>query len=449
MKLLMISLGCDKNLTNTEEMMGLFASKGYSFTDDEEEAEVIVVNTCCFIGDAKEESVNTILQMAEHKVSKGGKCKVLAVSGCLAQRYASEIREEIEEVDVVVGTSAYEDICDAIDKALADESLGGVYLKDISYLPDVKTRRLVTTGGHYAYLKIAEGCDKHCTYCIIPKLRGSFRSVPMENLIKEAKALAADGVKEIILVAQETTLYGVDLYGEKKLPELLGKLNEIEGISWIRLLYAYPEEITDEVIEAIAINEKVCHYIDMPIQSGSDSILKKMGRRTTTKDICKIVTKLRDRIPDICIRTTLITGFPGETEADHNDTLDFIDEMQFERLGAFTYSPEEDTPAFTLPDQVDEEVKLERKEEIMYMQQELVFFNNEQMVGKELEAFVEGQVAGQDAYVARTYMDAPGVDSYVFIDTTRSLMSGDIVKVRITGANEYDLIGELADEFTE
>lgn len=449
MKLLMISLGCDKNLTNTEEMMGLFASKGYSFTDDEEEAEVIVVNTCCFIGDAKEESVNTILQMAEHKVSKGGKCKVLAVSGCLAQRYASEIREEIEEVDVVVGTSAYEDICDAIDKALADESLGGVYLKDISYLPDVKTRRLVTTGGHYAYLKIAEGCDKHCTYCIIPKLRGSFRSVPMENLIKEAKALAADGVKEIILVAQETTLYGVDLYGEKKLPELLGKLNEIEGISWIRLLYAYPEEITDEIIEAIAINEKVCHYIDMPIQSGSDSILKKMGRRTTTKDICKIVTKLRDRIPDICIRTTLITGFPGETEADHNDTLDFIDEMQFERLGAFTYSPEEDTPAFTLPDQVDEEVKLERKEEIMYMQQELVFFNNEQMVGKELEAFVEGQVAGQDAYVARTYMDAPGVDSYVFIDTTRSLMSGDIVKVRITGANEYDLIGELADEFTE
>lgn len=449
MKLLMISLGCDKNLTNTEEMMGLFASKGYSFTDDEEEAEVIVVNTCCFIGDAKEESVNTILQMAEHKVSKGGKCKVLAVSGCLAQRYASEIREEIEEVDVVVGTSAYEDICDAIDKALADESLGGVYLKDISYLPDVKTRRLVTTGGHYAYLKIAEGCDKHCTYCIIPKLRGSFRSVPMENLIREAKALAADGVKEIILVAQETTLYGVDLYGEKKLPELLGKLNEIEGISWIRLLYAYPEEITDEIIEAIAINEKVCHYIDMPIQSGSDSILKKMGRRTTTKDICKIVTKLRDRIPDICIRTTLITGFPGESEADHNDTLDFIDEMQFERLGAFTYSPEEDTPAFTLPDQIDEEVKLERKEEIMYMQQELVFFNNEQMVGKELEAFVEGQVAGQDAYVARTYMDAPGVDSYVFIDTTRSLMSGDIVKVRITGANEYDLIGELADEFTE
>ena len=449
MKLLMISLGCDKNLTNTEEMMGLFASKGYSFTDDEEEAEVIVVNTCCFIGDAKEESVNTILQMAEHKVSKGGKCKVLAVSGCLAQRYASEIREEIEEVDVVVGTSAYEDICDAIDKVLADENSDGIYLKDISYLPDVKTRRLVTTGGHYAYLKIAEGCDKHCTYCIIPKLRGSFRSVPMENLIKEAKALAADGVKEIILVAQETTLYGVDLYGEKKLPELLGKLNEIEGISWIRLLYAYPEEITDEIIEAIAVNEKVCHYIDMPIQSGSDSILKKMGRRTTTKDICKIVTKLRDRIPDICIRTTLITGFPGETEADHNDTLDFIDEMQFERLGAFTYSSEEDTPAFTLPDQVDEEVKLERKEEIMYMQQELVFFNNEQMVGKELEAFVEGQVAGQDAYVARTYMDAPGVDSYVFIDTTRSLMSGDIVKVRITGANEYDLIGELADEFTE
>ena len=448
MKLLMISLGCDKNLTNTEEMMGLFEKEGYTFTDDEEEAEIIVINTCCFIGDAKEESINTILQMAEHKQSKGGNCKVLAVCGCLAQRYSSEIREEIEEVDVVLGTSAYENVVNAINDVLNQKG-DGIYLKDISYLPDVKANRLLTTGGHYAYLKIAEGCDKHCTYCIIPKLRGSFRSVPMDNLIEQAKSLASSGVKELILVAQETTLYGTDLYGEKKLPELLKKLNEIEDIKWIRLLYAYPEEITDELIEAIAVNDKVCNYIDMPVQSGCDKILKKMGRRTTASDIKEIVSKLRDRIPDICIRTTLITGFPGESKEDHEETIDFIDEMQFDRLGVFTYSREEDTPAYSFDGQVDEDVMEERKEELMYLQQEIVFAENEQMIGKELEAFVEGQVSGQDVYVARTYKDAPGVDSFVFIETGRSLMSGDIVKVHITKANEYDLIGELADEFTE
>ena len=461
MKLLMVSLGCDKNLTNTEEMMGLLAKEGYSFTDDEDEAEIIVVNTCCFIGDAKEESVNTILQMAEHKQSNGGKCKVLAVCGCLAQRYAEEIRKEIEEVDVVIGTSAYENIAKAIADVLGEASENekdsegesvlkdGMYLRDISYLPDVKTERLITTGGHYAYLKIAEGCDKHCTYCIIPKLRGSYRSVPMERIIEEAKTLAENGVKELILVAQETTLYGVDLYGKKTLPELLSKLNAIEGISWIRLLYAYPEEITDEIIEAIAVNEKVCHYIDMPIQSGSDPVLKRMGRRTSVEDIKNVVSKLRNRISDICIRTTLITGFPGETEEDHENTMNFVDEMCFDRLGVFTYSLEEDTPAYSLPNQIDEEVKKARRDDVMELQQEIVFDENEAMIGEELDAFIEGQVADQEAYVARTYKDAPGVDSYVFIETSRSLMSGDIVKVRITGANEYDLIGELADEFTE
>ena len=456
MKLLMISLGCDKNLTNTEEMMGLLDKEGYSFTDDEEEAEIIVINTCCFIGDAKEESVNTILQMAEHKQSNGGNCKVLAVCGCLAQRYASEIREEIEEVDVVIGTSAYEDIVSAINTVLDNNKTDsdsneadGIYLRDTNYLPDVKAKRLVTTGGHYAYLKIAEGCNKHCTYCIIPKLRGSYRSVPMEKLIEEAKSLALGGVKELILVAQETTLYGVDLYGEKKLPELLNKLNEIDGISWIRLLYAYPEEITDEIIEAIAVNDKVCNYIDMPVQSGSDSVLKKMGRHTTAEDISEIVAKLRARIPDICIRTTLISGFPGETEKEHEETVNFVDKMQFNRLGVFTYSAEEDTPAFSFENQVDESIKEERKEELMLLQQDIVFDENESLIGLELEAFIEGQVAGQDVYVARTYRDAPGIDSFVFIETTRSLMSGDIVKVIITGANEYDLIGELADEFTE
>ena len=451
MKLLMISLGCDKNLTNTEEMMGLFDKEGYVFTDDEEEAEVIVVNTCCFIGDAKEESVNTILQMAEHKQSNGGNCKVLAVCGCLAQRYASEIRKEIEEVDVVVGTSAYEDIVNAINGAICNNATNadGIYLKDISYLPQVKANRLVTTGGHYAYLKIAEGCNKHCTYCIIPSLRGTYRSVPMEKLIEEAKTLAAGGVKELILVAQETTLYGVDLYGEKKLPELLSKLNEIDGLSWIRLLYAYPEEITDEIIEAIAVNDKVCNYIDMPIQSGSDNILKKMGRATTTEKIKSTVDRLRNRIPDICIRTTFISGFPGETEEDQENTMEFINELEFDRLGVFPYSREEDTPAADFENQVDEEIKCLRRDEIMELQQEIVFEKNELLKGKILDAFIEGKVAEDDVHVARTYMDAPGVDGYIFINTERSFMSGDLVKVKVTGFNEYDLVGELIDEFTE
>lgn len=448
MKLLMISLGCDKNLTNTEEMLGLFDKEGYKFTDEEEEADIIVINTCCFIGDAKEESINTILQMAEYKQSNGGNCKVLAVCGCLAQRYASEIREEIPEVDVIVGTSAYENIVDAVNNAISAKG-ECTYLEDINYLPSVNTDRLVTTGGHYAYLKIAEGCDKHCTYCIIPKLRGKFRSVPMERLIKEAEALASKGVKELILVAQETTLYGVDLYNEKKLPELLCRLNSIDGISWIRLLYAYPEEITDELIEAIAVNDKVCHYIDMPVQSGADNVLKRMGRLTCADDIRHTVEKLRKRIPDICIRTTLISGFPGETEEDHNETMDFIDEIEFDRLGVFPYSLEEDTPAAGLPMQVDDELKNERRSELMELQQEIVFEKNEALYGKVMDAFIEGKVSDDDAYVARTYMDAPGVDGYIFIQTERSLMSGDIVKVRVTGSNDYDLIGELADEFTE
>ena len=449
MKLLMISLGCDKNLTNTEEMMGLFDREGYSFTDDEDEAEVIVVNTCCFIGDAKEESVNTILQMAEHKQSNGGNCKVLAVCGCLAQRYASEIREEINEVDVVIGTSAYEEIINAISAALNGLEGDGIYLKDISYLPEVKADRLVTTGGHYAYLKIAEGCNKHCTYCIIPKLRGTYRSVPMEKLINEAKSLASKGVKEIILVAQETTLYGTDIYGEKKLPELLRGLNEISDLSWIRILYAYPEEITDELIEAIAECDKVCNYIDMPIQSGADAILRRMGRLTDSSDIRNIVGKLRARIPDICIRTTLISGFPGETEDEHEETMQFVNDLEFDRLGVFPYSLEEETPAAILDGQIDESVKRARADAIMELEQEIIFEKNEALIGTVLSAFIEGKVSDDDVYVARTYRDAPGVDGYIFINTERSLMSGDIVNVIVTGAHEYDLIGEIEDEFTE
>lgn len=451
MKLLMISLGCDKNLTNTEEMMGLLDKEGYSFTDDEEEAEVIVVNTCCFIGDAKEESVNTILQMAEYKEENGGKCKILAVCGCLAQRYSDEIQKEIPEVDIVIGTSAYEEIVTAINNQR------GIYLKDIGYLPDTQTHRLITTGGHYAYLKIAEGCNKHCTYCIIPSLRGTYRSVPMDKLIEEAKHLADNGVKELILVAQETTLYGVDLYGEKKLPELLYKLNEIDNLSWIRILYAYPEEITDELIDAISKCDKVCNYIDMPIQSGADAVLKRMGRLTNTERIRETVSKLRKQIPDVCIRTTFITGFPGETDEDHEETMQFVNDLEFDRVGVFTYSREEDTPAAGLENQIEEEIKEERRADIMELQQEIVFEKNEAMKGKLLKAFVEGRVTDtQDSdfaedeydgyiYVARTYMDAPSVDGFIFIQTNRELISGDIVNVRVTGANEYDLIGEIAD----
>lgn len=442
MKLLMISLGCDKNLVDSEVMMGALYKEGFTFTDDENEAEVIIVNTCCFIGDAKEESVNTILEMAEHKVDNGGKCKALIVCGCLAQRYADEMRDEIPEVDAVIGTSAIDEIVDAVNVALSGNEKP-IIRKGLDRLPILKSKRLVTTGGYYAYLKIAEGCNKRCTYCIIPSLRGSYRSFPMETLYEEAKNLVESGVKELILVAQETTLYGIDLYGKKSLPELINKLSSIDGIEWIRILYAYPEEIDDELIDTIASNDKVCHYIDMPIQSGSDEVLKRMGRRTNVAELTEKIEKLRKKIPDICIRTTLISGFPGETEENHEETLSFVDEIEFDRLGVFPYSQEEDTPAALFENQVDEEIKENRRDEIMELQQEIVFSKTENMIGRELTAFVEGQVVGEDVYAARTYMDAPGVDGMLFIQTGASLMSGDFVKVRVTASNEYDLIGEL------
>ncbi len=442
MKVLFISLGCDKNLVDTEVMLGMLSENGYSFTDDETEAEAVVVNTCCFINDAKEESINTILEMAELK--KSGQIKALIVTGCLAQRYQEEIREEIEEVDAIIGTSAIETIVETLDNVLAGKKEN--HIEDLNKAPLGGKKRIVTTGGYYAYLKIAEGCNKHCTYCIIPKIRGDFRSIPMEDLIKEAKQLAESGVKELILVAQETTLYGVDIYGEKRLPRLLRELCQIEELSWIRLLYCYPEEITDELIKVIAEEPKVCHYLDIPIQSGSDKILKKMGRRTDTAQIRNLVTKLRKQIPDICIRTTFIAGFPGETLQDHEDTMYFINEMEFDRLGAFAYSPEEGTPAAQMPDQVPEEEKVLWQEEIMELQQEIAFEAAENMTGKVLTAMIEGKIAEDDIYVARTYKDAPGVDGYVFVETERTFMSGDFIKVRITGSNEYDLIGELAEE---
>lgn len=445
MKILFVSLGCDKNLVDSEMMLGMLAEKGYNFTDDETEADIVVVNTCCFINDAKEESVNTLLEMAELK--KAGRIKALIAAGCLAQRYQKEIKEEIQEVDAVVGTAATDEIVKAVDEAL--DGKGREYMLPLNRKPVGDRKRLVTTGGHYAYLKIAEGCDKHCSYCIIPKVRGEYRSVPMEELVEEARKLAEEGVKELILVAQETTLYGKDLYGEKKLPQLLEKLCRIEGLRWIRILYCYPEEITDGLIQVMKKEEKICHYLDIPVQHGSDRILKKMGRRTNSAEIRAIVKKLRENIPDICLRTTLITGFPGETESDHEEMMDFVDELEFDRLGVFTYSQEEDTPAALMPEQVDESIKEERRDALMELQQEIAYDAAAEMTGKCLYAMIEGKVADEDAYVARTYKDAPNVDGYLFVNTDRQLMSGDFVKVRIKGSYEYDLIGEICDEFTE
>ncbi len=439
MNILFISLGCDKNLVDSEVMLGLLDAKGYQMVDDETLADVIVINTCCFIHDAKEESIQTILEMAQYKTE--GRLKALIVTGCLAQRYQKEILEEIPEVDAVLGTTSYDRIVETVEEALAGN--GHLELEDVDALPLVDVKRLVTTGGHYAYLKIAEGCDKHCTYCIIPKIRGNYRSIPMERLLKEAEELAEQGVKELILVAQETTLYGKDLYGEKSLSKLLRELCKINGIRWIRLLYCYPEEIDDALIQVMKEEKKICHYLDLPIQHANDTILKRMGRRTSKKQLEKIVKKLRQEIPDIALRTTLITGFPGETQEQHEELMEFVDEMEFDRLGVFTYSPEEDTKAAEMSDQIPEEVKQERQAELMELQQDIVFDQAEDMIGQEVLVMIEGKVADENAYVGRTYKDAPNVDGLIFINTDEELMSGDFAKVKVTGALEYDLIGEL------
>lgn len=445
MKILFISLGCDKNLADSEEMLGLLTAGGHEITDDETQADAIVINTCCFIKDAKEESVETILEMAEYK--KTGSCHALVVTGCMAQRYQKEIIQEVPEVDAVLGTTSYGDIVKALEEAAAGNHFEE--FRDIDYLPDTGSKRVLTTGGHFGYLKIAEGCDKHCTYCIIPKLRGRFRSVPMERLVAQAEDMAEQGVKELILVAQETTVYGKDLYGKKSLHILLKKLCEIRGIRWIRILYCYPEEIYDELIETIRDEKKICHYLDIPIQHASDRILKRMGRRTSKQELIDIIGKLRKEIPDIVLRTTLITGFPGETEEDHEELKEFVDEMEFDRLGVFTYSPEENTPAAEMADQVPEEVKEERRNELMELQQEISYDRGQDRIGQELLVMIEGKVADESAYIGRTYGDAPKVDGYIFVQTGELLMTGDFAKVRVTGALEYDLIGVLSDEYTE
>lgn len=439
MNLLLISLGCDKNLVDTEKMLGLLAAKGYRMVDDEEQADVIVINTCCFIHDAKEESIQNILEMA--RLKEEGRLKVLVVTGCLAQRYQEEILKEIPEVDAVLGTTSYDQLPGAIEEAMSGSS--SVRMSDIDVLPDTDGKRLITTGGHYAHLKIAEGCDKHCTYCIIPKVRGNFRSVPMEHLIKEAQELAEQGVRELILVAQETTVYGKDLDHGESLPVLLKELCKIEGFYWIRILYCYPEEITDELIQVIKEEPKICHYLDLPIQHASDTILKRMGRRTSKAQLTDTIKTLRREIPDIALRTTLITGFPGETKEQHEELMDFVDEMEFDRLGVFTYSAEEDTPAAVMPDQIPEEEKLKRQAEIMELQQDIAFERAEEMIGQEVLVMIEGKVADENAYVGRTYKDAPGIDGLIFVNTAEELISGDFVRVKVTGALEYDLIGEI------
>ncbi len=444
-KVLFVSLGCDKNLADSEEMLGMLVEHGYEITNEESQAEVIVINTCAFIHDAKEESVNAILEMAEYK--KAGTLKALLVTGCLAQRYQEEIIEEIPEVDAVLGTTSFDEILKALDKVYEGERY--LEFKDTDYLPRTSGRRVITTGGYFDYLKIAEGCDKRCTYCIIPKLRGNYRSVPMEDLVTQAEYMAEKGVRELIVVAQETTIYGTDLYGEKSLHILLEKLCRIPGIQWIRVLYCYPEEIYPALIETMKKEKKICHYLDLPIQHCSDRILKRMGRRTTKQELVDIVRTLRREIPDIILRTTLITGFPGETQEDHEELMEFIDAMEFDRLGVFTYSAEEDTPAARMPDQIEEEVKLDRQAELMELQQEISLDKGNERIGTEVEVMIEGKVADENAYVGRTYGDAPNVDGYIFVNTDTELMSGDFALVHVTGALEYDLIGELKDEYTE
>ncbi|MDY4692555.1 MAG: 30S ribosomal protein S12 methylthiotransferase RimO [Blautia sp.] len=445
MKLLFISLGCDKNLVDSEEMLGILTEHGFELTDDETQADVIVINTCCFINDAKEESVNTILEMAQYR--KEGSCKALIVTGCMAQRYKNEIIEEIPEVDAILGTTSYEEILKAVEEAVRGKHFREFL--DIDYLPERTGKRVLTTGGHFGYLKIAEGCDKHCTYCIIPRLRGRYRSVPMERLVAQAQDMAQQGVRELILVAQETTIYGTDLYGKKSLHILLKELCKIKGIRWIRILYCYPEEIYEELIQTIKEEKKICHYLDIPIQHCSDRILKRMGRRTTRAELIKIIGRLREVIPDIVLRTTLISGFPGETQEDHEELMEFVGEMEFDRLGVFTYSAEEDTPAALMDDQIPEEIKEERRNQIMELQQEISYDKGSDRIGQDMLVMIEGKVADENAYIGRTYADAPKVDGYIFVQTGELLMTGDFVKVHVTGALEYDLIGDVTDEYTE
>lgn len=439
-----ISLGCDKNLVDSEIMIGLLNKADYNIVSNEEDADVIVVNTCCFIQDAIQESIDNILEVSKYKID--GRCKALVVTGCMAERYKEEVFKEMPEVDAVVGTTSYEQIVNTIDKVLEGKKIESFQSIDNKIDESVVKNRIYTTAGYYAYLKIAEGCDKHCTYCIIPKVRGKYRSRNIESLLDEAEMLVEQGVKELIIIAQDITLYGVDLYGENKLVELLKQLVKIEDLKWIRLLYAYPEQITDELIDTIASEPKICNYIDIPIQHSSDSILKKMGRKTTQLQIKQTISKLRNKIPDISIRTTLITGFPSETEEDFNDMVEFVKDVEFDRLGVFTYSREEDTPAYNYPNQIDEDIKLERKNIILDIQKNISAKKCNECIDKTFDVLIEGKLTDENVYCGRTYKDAPDIDGLVFIDNDRELISGDFVSVCVKEASDYDLVGVIEDE---
>lgn len=444
LKIALESLGCSKNLVDAEIMMGILNEKGYRLTGDFEEADVIIVNTCGFIESAKQESIDTILDFADLKQT--GNLKLLIVTGCLAQRYADELKEEIPEIDAIVGTGSYQNIDEIIGKLKEEHQI--VSLNNIEFAYDETLPRYVSTPSHMAYLKIGEGCDNKCTYCIIPKLRGKYRSRKMEDIISEAKKLAEMGVKELIVIAQDTTKYGVDLYGEERLAELLEELAQIDGFKWIRVMYSYPESITEKLVNVISKYDNICNYFDMPIQHASNRILKLMNRKTTKEDIMSKVEMIRNIIPDATLRTSIIVGFPGETDEDFEELVDFVKEVEFDKLGVFTYSREEDTPADRLPNHLEEELKLDRQERLMLVQQAISEQKNKQKIGNKYEALVEEQIE-DNVYIGRTIYDAEEIDAIVYIKSIKDLQIGEFVDVVITDALEYDLMGVLEDEFTE
>lgn len=445
-KISFVSLGCDKNLIDSEIMLGLIDEEGYNITYDDSEADVIIINSCGFIMEANQEAIDKVLEMADYK--KDGKCKALIVTGCMAQRYKDEIFEALPEVDAVVGTGDFESI-GVVIKRLLDGEKQVELVTDKEHLlnPDNSYKRIITTTGGFSYLKIAEGCDNHCTYCTIPSLRGHYRSRTIESLVKEATILAEKGVRELILIAQDTSLYGQDLYGKKSLPELLRELSKIENIKWLRILYCYPENVTDELIDEMSSNPKVLHYVDMPIQHSEDRILKLMGRRSTREGLKATIQKMRDKMPDMCIRTTLITGFPDESEEDFNAQCEFIKEVGFDRLGVFTYSPEEGTPAARMDNQIDEDIKAERKDYILELQKSISASICEKYVGRTLEVIVEGKIDGDEdnIYCGRSYRDCYEIDGFVFFKSDEELLAGDFYNIKITEAGDYDLVGERID----
>ncbi len=467
MKVAVISLGCDKNTVDTEMMLGILNAAGHELVYDEAESDAVIINTCAFILDAKQESIDNILECARLKSDRlstgSGGPKYIIITGCLAQRYEQEIIKDIPEVDAIIGVQSFDKIAEVLNKlelsagnmkatksSVSEEpvpdgadSKGDEIIADLAPLSEAPIsghKRLLTTPTHYAYLKIAEGCSKGCTYCIIPSMRGKYRSVDMQTLITEATDLADRGVKELILVAQETTVYGVDLYGKKSITELIKNLAAIEGIEYIRLMYCYPEEITDELIDLMKNEPKLCHYIDMPIQHASDRVLKRMGRRTNEAEIRGLIAKLRTEIPDICIRTTLMTGFPGEKHSDYKTMYEFVRDLRFDRLGVFTYSPEEGTVAASMKGQLPGFIKKIRKDRIMKLQQNIVFETNRAMVGRLMDVIIQGRIPEDDVAVARSYRDAPDVDGNIYVETDVDYISGTVIKVKITGFRDYDLV---------